>query len=418
MSLNVGRLRPLNFSLAKLAASAVAALSLVFLSACNDAPTDIGYSLLNDTVNVGTIASTPDTLLIASTGTSLYFEELFNTGKMFIGAANGTKAAALIRFSKIPDSLADLKQSDIVSAKYLIYVDRYALGDTVAGKLNFDVKRINQPWTNLASWDSLSAAGFQGETVGSFDEKITYKDSGFIQIPIDAKLISDWTQRAGDTIPNNPGIALVPNSGASVINSFYSLGITSTPPPGENKLEIVYRRSDGSTATVKINAAIEKSVIKAPDYDPNMIEIMGAAVLYAKIDFDIPSNVVRPLSGIHKAELTLTTDLSQVKVGNFGMPKYLRGEYTDKFESASGNVPSFEGGWVSQDDYSQMRFPNIISAIERITRKGGKGSIIIRPFDFTNQYHRADKLVFFGANADWDKRPKLKIIYSTAPSIK
>ncbi|HRT67510.1 MAG TPA: hypothetical protein P5216_02095, partial [Bacteroidota bacterium] len=136
-----------------------------FFYACNEGPTEVGYNFLQDTTLVKKITS-DDTTLIYDLKAQTRSPMLFNMGRMFVGKANGIEAISIIRFANIPDTLSYLQESDIVSVTLYFSPERYALGDTINGANPFIIKKVNLPWAENATWDSISVPNFMGYQIG------------------------------------------------------------------------------------------------------------------------------------------------------------------------------------------------------------------------------------------------------------
>ena len=82
----------------------ILSLTLFLLFSCNEKPTELGFSLLYDTITVvGT--SNSEYPFITGAESFLNRESLFNIGAIFIGKSDSIKAISFLRFSRLPDSL-------------------------------------------------------------------------------------------------------------------------------------------------------------------------------------------------------------------------------------------------------------------------------------------------------------------------
>lgn len=383
----------------------------VFLSSCNDLPTDLGYNLIQDTLNVKVITS-DDTTIIVGTEIPKYAPSAVNATKILCGNSNGIKALSVFRFGNIPDSLSYLKESDIISAELFLFPSRYALGDTLNQNYSFSVKKVEQYWSVSSDWDSISVAGFFGRDIASYSGSIPLKDTmEKITINIDKKMIPEWFKLRTDTNAAviNWGIALIPDDGSNVVHSFGGEGVSATAT-NSPVMKIVYTNSNSKIDSVFLYTGLNASFIKYPKFNDNDIVIQSGLDVRTNLSFDI--SMIPQFSGISKMELLLTLDTTKSYFGNLKAKTAFR---IDFVSDSTGPRGSYYYYAEKTDTLSNVfKCVSVTSAAELWNRFSGKGKLQIRAVDFESQFQRLDKMVFYGNDCpDPKKRPKVKIIYST-----
>ena len=113
-----------------------------FTIACNDAPTEIGTTFLQDTLTANQLSETDG--IIAGYQSYLYYEPLErNTGASFVGITDIYKAATFVRYI-VPIDKKGFTENDIISCELYFPLDKYVIGDTNSNILNFDVIQITK----------------------------------------------------------------------------------------------------------------------------------------------------------------------------------------------------------------------------------------------------------------------------------
>lgn len=397
--------------------------AIQLLVSCNEDPTSMGSTLLQDTIAVFPISNSKDTL-ITGVGSFHYDLKTFSHGVLFIGKSNGYEAVSLIRLSefiKLTDSLDylnDYTSDKIISCKVKMSVNRYAFGNDSSNPaaMSFKVYPVSALWDTNTTWDNLDAIIDKSKLSGQFNGSIELKDTmPDIEFDLDKELVLDWIKKwykykNGDSLSVVYGLALVPDENSSVIRAFNgssSLGNTST------KLTITFRDSLDSLVTINLSTDYDKPYVKAPTPDSTELFIQGGVSQRGKITFDVSK--IPPLSAIHSAQLELTLDKSKCLIGNLGIDSIINFGFPYKADDL---------GYLKWEYYSKLSgdkftFSNIARAIESWNIADGKGVLVFHPSDRKNEYHELDKLSFYGMNEpDSTKRPKLKIIYSLRPKNK
>lgn len=391
----------------------VFSISLFLLFSCNEKPTDLGFSLLYDTITVvGT--SNSEYPFITGAESFLNRESLFNIGAIFIGKSDSIKAISFLRFSRLPDSLKNYK-IDSVSLK--LFPLRYAYGDTNNGNFSFRIQPVIKYWSNKTNWDSIfDASGntdfFDAKVLGSFNQRLKLQDTmPDIIIPLDVSLVDDWLKFQPDSV--DPwGLALIPEENSSIINLFSSQMVTETRL--RPILRIYFLNQAGKRDSVISLSNIESSYIDSDKPESNSITFQGGIIYRPKLKFDfsqIPKN-----SSVHKAELELWLNRSKSRFGNAYIDSILfAADYRDR---AIDSVPYRSIYGFRYQNSNKYLFPALAQLIEVWVRANGTGEIVLS-LDGLNSYRKLDRYTFYNINDnDTNLVPKLRIIYTIRPQLK
>lgn len=395
------------------------------LNSCNEKPSDLGFTLLFDTIAVYPVTSS-DIPMIVKTQSLLTPQICFNSGAMFLGSANGTRAIICLRFQNIPDTLAYLKPEDIEICELHMFPNRYTFGDSVDNSLVFNIYRVNKLWTVQATYDSLMNPPppneyIDGKVLATFDSKIVSKDTmEKIKINIDKELVIDWFKMYADSVLRYQiwGIALIPDfNRTTVIRQFSSqaIGLDNFHP----YIRVIYKNRYDKTDTLIMNSAMDASWVETPFEETSNITIMGGVSIKSKIYIDV--SFLPKLSSIHKAELRLTLNKEQSLASNYGLDSVIACDFflDSVVTDSSKAYRTYEGQRIRGDYYDTYVFPSITSAIQIWNRLEGRGSLVLRPVNYNSMYRKLDKLVFYGFDhPDVNLRPKLILIYSKHPDYK
>lgn len=401
-------------------------VALLGLSSCNDLPTDIGETLLKDTVVVNTL-SDENAGIIQSTEAYQTIIKAYSSYTTLIGKSGETKAVFLFRLlsSMLPDSIGDVTEDSIVSAKLILEVAPYAMGDLENGVFSVELKEVTKYWSKiendsiqLTTYNSLfnSPADFFGRTIGSYHNQINISKSNFtdeISIDLDKTYIKDILQRkpGSEELVKSEGIAIIPNSDCNIIHQFVTY-VSIADKDTMSRLELIYHNLSGGLDTAKILIANDGLFTSVPTAPEGRIVVQENVDYRTEIKLDL-SNITK-YAGVIKTELILTLDAENSYYGNEGLDStiYL-GVFADRDKTSPISTYAVEG---VPDSTGKFIFASLSAPIQYIIRHGGKGSIIIYPgHGSRNSYtnNKIDRMVFFGKDAtDPTKRPVLRIAYS------
>ena len=389
----------------------------VFIGSCNDQPTELGYTLLYDTISLNPLNSA-NQKIITGAGNFLNPQQIFDVGATFIGKYKDAQSITLYRFmeSNMPDSLLWLKESDIVSAYLTIYPTRYTFGDTISN-LSFKVYEVVKLWSPKTPWDTF----FQGGTsspyfdysrqLGSYNGQIPMRDTippFFVQI--DKTLIPKWIKMQHDSTPIW-GLALVPDDICNAVHQFSALALQKTTNNPTLTVEYI---QNGTAQTLVMNSAWNSSISISAPPPKDEITIQGGLFYRGQLTFDL--SIIPQYSTIHQAQLELTLDPSRTIWGNYKPDSLLYGGMFVYEDSSTILVdPNIVYYGYNVTGTNKYIFPRVVSFVEYWARYRTQHKFVLFPSGW-NEYFRLDRLTFCGLNdPDPDKRPKLKIIYSTRP---
>ncbi len=383
------------------------------LNSCNEDPTNLGFSLIKDTVAI-VVESGKDSIYITSAEPYLYNPETFNPGAVLIGKYGDYKSSSLVRFANIPDTLDDLSESDILSAELIVYPLNYAYGDFKGTNLlSFKVKPVIKYWDNKLATDQFYSDNsmFDNKVVAQWSGSIKLKDSTMdpINMPLDKGLVLDWLKKTAGKKDTIWGLAFLPDDNSTVINRFAAQGSGALDYA---RIKIVCSTAPGIVDTIYFTSAIDKYFLMGKAPENNKITIEGGRQIRSRLNFDITT--IPTLAGIHRAELELTMDAENSYFGSSTVDSVIRVDY---FESASDEKlanPLFYFFMKRESSTSNKYIAKSLAPVfSQMLVTGRKGYIVFRFDEPISELNSANKIVFHGpADPDASKRPKLRLIYS------
>ncbi len=409
-------------------------LTVMFFG-CNEAPTTVGYSVVYDTVVVLPITSDSARLI---TGTDTYVKHFaeFNIGRYFIGRAFDLESFALMRFRQTKytfgaaeDSINVFTNKDqFVSAKLVIYPDRYIMGDSLSNILQFDIYRTDPYYTNESTCDSFRINNHidYNTKYGEFSGNIPLVtadtlDSLVIDLDISSMkdLLWEWMQAQQlmqvnpDTLIPDPGIALVSSENSTVLRSFRGqlTGSGGVHP----YLLIGFMNSENQLDTFSFGSNLDGSIICHGESEPGYMTIQGGIQLRGELSFNI--DTIPHMAAINKAQLELHVNPALSYRGNMDYDSVLYGVTFSGGRSGAITSQNY-AAWITGTD--MFSFNTILGPFEYWLRGDGKGTITFAPDpgNYVASIQRLDRLVFYGTDAENPaKRPKLRLIYSTRPDF-
>lgn len=410
--------------LSKASYISVFVIFIAFLSSCNEDPSTLGYSFIQDTVSIETLTDKNDNIIAESIPYKIG-GSVNNGGALLLGKTEeGLKSLCILRATPV-DTLGYITEEDISGVSFSFYPQRYSIGDTLKGHFGFNIKKVTKAWTFDAEYDSLMVAPadyFDDEIIASHEGLITFDDSTGISpivmnLPknIIAQWLQNWGKRLdGDTIPAW-GLAMIPDENTDVMYQFSAMGSGRDPAYPINFITVFYTNDKDELDTLKMYFSIESFFPTAPQPDEGSIAIQGSIMYYTQLMCDV--SMIPTLAGVQKSELELTLDRSRSSWGNYGLNRTIRCELVENRESED-YIAYFEG-YKDTTKIDKYVFQSISSAVTHWQRTGGAGFLVFKPATFQNSIHEADRIVFYGPDAeDPENRPKLKIIYSNLSNIK
>jgi len=401
-------------------------IAIIGLSSCNDLPTSIGETLMKDTVEVSTL-SDENAGIIQSTEAYQTIIKSYTSNTTLIGQTGDTKAVYLFRMlsNQLPDSIGTVTPEQIISAKLILEVAPYAIGNLTNGLFSVDVKEVTKYWSKiendsiqLTTYSSLfnSPADYFGRKIGQYSGQINLSTTGFtdeVAIDLDKTYISDILQKkpGTNTLVTSQGIAVIPRSDCDIINQFVTY-VNIANKDTMSRVELVYHNLKGGIDTAKVLIANDGLFTSVPNVPAGRMAVQENVDYRTEIKLDLSK--IDKFAGVIKTELILTLDEANSFYGNAGLDSaiYL-GIFSDRDQTSPLSTYYVQGG---PDSTGKFVFSSLSAPIQYIIRHGGKGSIIIYPgHGARNSYtdNKMDRMVFFGKDAtDPTKRPILRIAYS------
>lgn len=348
----------------------------LFLFGCAKEPNDVGFGLLpdNELFNVK----------VYEDSVEVYAENIQNfvsnssSNVLLIGNYDNISCSILIRFD-VPDTLKDVKME---WAQIRLFRSKFFIGDSTL-PVHFTAHKVLSNY-----YDTLYDAQIIGE-FNSVPDSVNY-------FKIDTGVVREWLNG------RNYGLYLKPqNSG--VIWGFNSLDeILFTPA-----LEIVIRR-ENDLDTVRFFYGSDGYIARLNEQiDTNYIVLQAGVGLRSILKFDVsrlPKNII-----INRAEVTLY--LKEKKKYKDGVDSILAGFITD-VNLVKRSIGGFEGNYLGVRnplDTIEYIIP-LTTPVQRWVNGEANNGILVRSFSEVDNF---DRLVFHYT----DRKPKLKIYYTTKPGI-
>lgn len=383
------------------------------LNSCNEEPTNLGFSLIKDTVAI-VAESGKDSIYITSAEPYLFNPETFNPGAVLIGKYGDYKSSSMVRFANIPDTLADLSESDIQSAELIVYPLNYAYGDFKGTNLlSFKVKPVIKYWDNKLATDQFYADNsmFDNKVVAQWSGSIKLSDSTIdpITMQLDKGLVIDWLKKTAGKKDTIWGIAFLPDDNSTVINRFAAQGYGAVDYA---RIKVVCSTAPGVVDTIYFTSGIDKFFLMGKAPANNKITVEGGRQIRSRLNFDISS--IPSLAGIHRAEIELTLDSENSYFGSAVQDSVLRIDYFENAEDEKQASPLFYFFMKRESANSNKYIAKSLAPVfSQMLVTGRKGSIVFRFNESISEANSANRIVFHGPDdPDASKRPKLRLIYS------
>ena len=388
----------------KIFLSFISAIIIFLLISCNDTPTDLGTSFLDqDGVGIFRFDSSVDSM----PQSSYSFKNILSLGsssQLLLGKAENVTSHALLNFVfAIPDSIKEeiTAQTLTVLDSWVELTKSYSFGDSNA-TFDYKVFKINNSWTSLTfTADSFSTLSYDNTDLSS--DRRTDNDTVYF-FHLATSLTSSWLQNYVDTsVASNYGILLSPSDDTKKVLGFTAYNLSGINDP---RLRIVVKKPEWAQNDTLIGyIASDISVVlgNKPAVGIENLVIQSSLTSEAKLFFDLsvlPENVV-----INSALLTLTVDTLQKKTGS---------SYTNSLgvvlltDSSSNEVNTnyFYTLYPNGATYSG----NITNILRAWNNNVSNQGILIKA---SSELNGVEIFAIKGSNAaNVSDRPKLEIVYS------
>lgn len=409
----------------------LALAALPFLGGCNQLPTDVAYPMLYDTASVAAVSSLEHPDLITGQRIINFHKGILNSGALLVGQYNGIKSASFIRCGNLPDSLQYITADRIISSKFTLKANRWAMGDST-GNIHFGVYKVKKLWKVTATWDSIftSPADYidYSKVIASYNNSIPLSEDTVTDVVLDfdKDLAAEWLKYGSDTTQYiNLGIAIVPSSDCNQLRRFAAQHISTSTDSivYYNNLQVIYYDKNNKIDTITLKSAMDYTLSTAPVPSDNEFVLQGATQYATQLDFDLsalPDNIA-----IHSATLYLTLDRDKSVFSNYNTDSLrdyqLAAMYYGKTSDTAAADTLVPAMYASRlDDHYTYKYSLFTYAAEYLNRyaSGRKGSVIFTRMPVKPQYLAPDRYVFHGINdPNPTVRPRLQIIYSRRPDF-
>jgi hypothetical protein len=389
--------------------------AVIFAAGCNDIPTEIGSDFVQDTSVVTKVANSATQPLI--TGTSVeriglvrYNNIIKNIGfgnsTILIGAtSDGRQAYTFVNVVKIADSLKSVTESQLLSATLLLTPTTYALGDTLTSpELSFTVHALKKQWNIVDTLETIfpqtgASDYYESTSLSEFKGTVARGSAAPVEVNIPKSTLAQWLTSGDST----NGLAIVPSASAAYIQQFKGL---NSDLSYAIHIRAIYSKTEGDLDTALIPLAHYGTFLKAPGAAENELLVQNGTSYRPVIDFNL--SAIEEFASIHSAKFTI------YRKSEFITFPRRRLVLVEQAPNAAGNFNDILASYGTLVDSAAGRyeFTGLGSRVEKWMRGDRKGRLYLI---MEGESETADRMTFFGMNADSTLRPRLEIVYSTRP---
>ncbi len=371
---------------------------------CKDNPTDVGIGLLkNNLVNLKTLDSSADSLR----QTSSYFKRTIPLGsgtKLLLGNYNDATGSVLLRFLffNIPDSIATgfTSNSVVISSAIVNLYPNLTYGDSLAN-LDFTVHKVNSYWgTTTFDADSLPGLSYDQNDIST---NRNFTDS-LASFSLDKTVVGNWlTSYIDSNYSAIQGIYLKPTPDSKKMVAYQAF---SSLTGYYSQLTVVFEKAGVYKDTISFLPIGDISVIQAttPQIKSGEIVVQGGVTYNSKLWFDaskIPANAT-----INQATLSLNIDTVNshysVSVYNGITLWNLADSSANAIDSSKSITLSLSGSTIQG---------NITPLVQKWIDSHKNQGMLIEDYSATEGVDLY--AIKSSSYADYNARPKLKILYTT-----
>jgi hypothetical protein len=185
----------------------------VFLSGCNDLPTDIGTELVPGTDTLYATSLLNDTLLTGITPVTERLPNYNGTYSLF-GKTNDSEARMFFELTTYP-TLGNSTDWEVTSSEMVFLPQAYIFGDTTSTTLAVTAYELKQVWSANATWDSIWASdgstsyyNTADQPVCTFTKDLTSTDT-IVYVPFSTSATKRWIELGSDSSTKDQVFGLV-----------------------------------------------------------------------------------------------------------------------------------------------------------------------------------------------------------------
>jgi hypothetical protein len=372
---------------------------------CSDDPASITGDI---PPKISIVLETADSNSDSLSQTSSYFHPKdvrhSPAGRLLVGKINDEiNASILIKFqAALPDSIEEdiLNDSITVTSAEMVLRRVYNFGDDAA-EFDFTVHKVLNNWSIDITEDST----IQTDPADLKTGAITHDDT--TTFPLNNDLLKEWLDIIADTslTNNNYGLHIVPTAGTNKVIGYAAITATLEDVPyirvGIEKLGGAYRD------TIIFASTADLTYMKGnlPQTAGDNIIVRSGYVINSQLRFDL-SNLPEDIT-VNKAELILTADTLQTKIG-------------------SNTFNSLQAYFL----FDSTNTDSVSASSVRLSRQGTKyiGDIVNQSINFVSQWLHGNNhgllitstdplngveiFVLKGSNASEAEKPLLKLTYT------
>jgi len=351
---------------------------------CSDEPTSIGSILLgDDKINLITINS--DSLQLNQTSSYFHPDDvrLSASERILLGITENINAAILIKFETgLADSIKEaiLNDSITVTNAIMELQQTYSFGEASA-TFDFTVHKVTSNWSVDFNEDSL--AGLQYESMDSKEAKDV--NDSVTSITLNNQLLQDWLNIIADTsLSGNYGVYIKPTDNTQKVLGYQAITQTLADVP---IIKVIIEKTGAYIDTITFRSTADLTIMQGsvPTVSSGNIPIRAGYIVNGKLFFNLsplPEKIV-----VNKAELVLTVDTSETKVGSSyanSLQIYFLFDSTntDSISSSSvtfsragnifsGNITTYVRAWLENNNHGLILTPsNPTTGVELFVIKG------------------------------------------------
>lgn len=382
-----------------------AAVLTVLLSACQNDPDPTGIGLLPDSDLIGAYRfdSRQEGSHVTSATVKLALPAA-SSAALSVGEAENLESVALMRWFSLSDTIGN--GGRIVSANVRLFTEPYFVGDGSA-TLTLELHEITKFWNAFTfTADTLNAGEFTYESAvaGSVSRSFTFPDS--VDIALDSALVRKWLVMMGTgNYIENYGV-LLKAPGNAGIRAFQSA-------EGENPPQLtVIIEQNGQLDTLQGGTLDDTYVVTtSEDVTKNAgMTVFSGVGARGTLYFDV--SAIPAADIINYAELHLTIDRTQSD-DYYHAPDsvimyqvFSEGSIDTEGTGLLSHVDDDEGDKVILEGVTMTR-----AVQDWVNGKGNYGVLLTHPYETSD----LNRLVFYGAEADTTRRPRLIVTYTSKP---
>ncbi|RPI72430.1 MAG: hypothetical protein EHM47_08315 [Ignavibacteriales bacterium] len=375
-------------------------ISIVYFN-CSDEPTSISGGIPpKNSIGLVTINSKDDSLSQRSSYNHPSDVKLSPAGRLLIGRINNEiDASILIKFQiSLADSVKEdiLNDSITVTSAVMEFRQVYSFGDENQD-LDFTVHKALQNWSIDITEDSTVQ-------IDPSDSKIDFEiNDSITTVTLNNLLLQEWLDITADTsLDGNYGVHIQP--AGSVTNKVLGYRAITSSFEDVPFIRVVIEKTGGVYKdTIIFSTTADLTLMKGsipPTVNENIL-IRSGYFINAVLAFDlstVPDGIV-----VNKAELVLTADTVETKIGSGGI-----NSLQTYFLFDSTNTDSISSSSIRLSKFGDTYSGDVTNYV-RAWLNGNNQGMLVTP---TDPYNGVEIFVIKGSDALPSEKPLLRITYT------